>query len=250
LDTTNLRVWSEEREPGLVHITWEWPEDAGERDFASDRRAVASALDVRQRIMSARPEADGVLVRFDPEQIEKKELAEILRSTLAIEEDLKTRGNELMRRVPTYLNLAQKLALDERISPLPDAARSMTHRRGMSKAALPFQMIPGFRLITRLHTILPVLQSLASWSRDAPPEVVESHLGSAGLSREQLDSDYATAHEMMLFAREFSGEKAGQVGRKAGELTSQASVVGRQWWEKAREKRDQMMEPDDRNSGS
>jgi hypothetical protein len=109
-------------------------------------------------------------------------------------------------------------------------------------------MIPGFRLISRLHTILPVLQGLATWSRDAPPEVVENHLAGAGLTREQLDLDHATAQEMMLFAREFSGEKAGQVGRKAGELTSQASVIGKQWLEKAREKRDEMMEERDRQS--
>lgn len=250
MDTTSLRVWSEEREPGLVHLTWQWPDDAGERDFAADRRAVASAIGVRQRVKSAIPEGNGVLVRFDPEEMEKKELAEVLRATLAIEADLKTRSNEMVRRVPTYLNLAQRLALDERVSPLPDAARSMTHRRGMSRAALPFQMVPGFRLITRLHTILPVLQSLASWSRDAPPEVVESHLSSAGLSREQLDLDHATADEMMLFAREFSGEKASQVGRKAGELTSQASVIGREWWGKAREKRDEMLESDDRDRSS
>src|SRR5690606_29132301 len=91
----------------------------------------------------------------------------------------------------------------------------------------------------RLHMVLPVLQSLASWSRDAPPEVVEHHLQGAGLSREQLDLDYATAQEMMLFVRDYSGEKAEQFTRKTGELASQASVIGRQWFEKAREKRDE-----------
>ena len=251
MDTTNLRVWAEEREPGLILLTWEWPEGTEGRDHAADRRAVASAFHVRQRIELGKPEGAGVLVRYDPEQIDKAEIAEILRSTLTIEVDLKTRSNEMLKRVPTYLNLAQRLALDERISPLPDAARNMSHRpAGIPRAGLPLQMIPGFRMISRLHTIMPVLQGLASWSRDAPPEVVENHLASAGLSREQLDLDHATAQEMMLFAREFSGEKAGQVGRKAGELTSQASVIGRQWWDKAREKRDEMMEERERSAAA
>jgi hypothetical protein len=251
LDTTNLRVWAEEREPGLIHLTWEWPEGTEGRDHAADRRAVASAFHVRQRIELGKPEGAGVLVRYDTEQIDKAEIAEILRSTLTIEVDLKTRSNEMLKRVPTYLNLAQRLALDERISPLPDAARNMSHRpAGIPRAGLPLQMIPGFRMISRLHTIMPVLQGLASWSRDAPPEVVENHLASAGLSREQLDLDHATAQEMMLFAREYSGEKAGQVGRKAGELTSQASVIGKQWWDKAREKRDEMLEERERSSAA
>lgn len=248
MDTTNLRVFAEEREPGLLYLTWEWPADSEPRDPAADRRAVAAALHVRQRIVSGKPEEAGVLVRYVPEEIEKAEIAALVRSTLATEEDLKARSNDLLRRVPTYLNLAQRLALDERISPLPDAARNMGNRRGLGRASLPLQMIPGFRLITRLHTVLPVLQSLASWSRDAPPDVVESHLAGAGLTREQLDLDHGTAQEMMLFAREVSGETAAQVGRKAGELTQQASVLGKQWWGKAREKRDELME--ERNSSA
>ena len=244
MDTTTVRVWSEEQEPGVIHLTWEWPEDnTDERDPTAERRKVAAALHVRQRIESCKPDGDGVVVRYDPEQMEKKELAEILRAALAIETDLKARSNDLVRRTPTYLNLAQKLALDDRVSPLPDAARNMSARRGgLPRTAMPLSMIPGFRLATRLHMILPALQSLASWSRDAPPDVVESHLASAGLTREQLDMDHATAQEMMLYARDFSGEKAAQVGKKAGELTSQASVIGKQWWEKAREKRDEFIE--------
>lgn len=238
---TNLRVFAEEREPGLVHLTWEWPEESSPRDAAADRRAVAAALHTRQRIESCKPDGEGVLVKYNPEDLEKHELASILRDTLAVEGDLKTRSNDLFRRIPTYLKLTQKLALDDRVSPLPDAARNMAASRG-SRSALPLQMLPGFRLISRLHLILPALQSLASWSRDAPPEVVEGHLSKAGLTREQLDRDHATAQEMMLYARDVSGEKAAEVGRKAGELTSQAAVVGKQWWNKAREKRDEFIE--------
>lgn len=243
MDTENLRVWSEEIEPGVLHLTWEWPDDGDEHDRATDRRMVAAALHVRQRIESCKPDGDGVLMRYDAEQMDKKEIAAIIRQALTVDTDLKTRSNELMRRTPTYLKLAQKLALDDRLSPLPDAARNMAASRGgIPRAGLPLHMIPGFRLATRLHTILPALQSLASWSRDAPPEVVEHHLTSAGLSREQLDMDHATAQEMMLYARDFSGEKAAQAGKKAGELSAQASVLGKQWWQKAREKRDEFIE--------
>ncbi|CAN5132377.1 MAG: hypothetical protein H0V47_14445 [Chloroflexia bacterium] len=237
MDINDVRAWAEEQEPGVILLTWEWTEGTENRDPAADRRAVASALSVRQRIKSAKPSGNGVLVRYNAEEIDKKEIAELLRATLAVEDDLKSRSNEMLRRVPTYLNLAQKLGRDERISPLPGAAREMSYRRGGPVKAAPLQMVPGFRLISRLHTILPVLQSLASWSRTAPPEVVENHLSSAGLSREQLDLDHATAHEMMLFAREYSSEKAGEIGRKAGELTSQATTIGREWIRKAQEKR-------------
>lgn len=232
-----MRAWAEEREPGVIYLSWEWPEGSGERDPAADRRTVAAALAVRQRVKSAKTSGEGVIVHYNAEEMEKSEIAAILRSALAVEDNLKTRSNDMLRRVPAYLNLAQRLARDERISPLPGAAREMAYRRGSPATAMPLQMVPGFRLISRLHTILPVLQSLASWSRSAPPDVVEHHLGSAGLSREQLELDHATAHEMMLFAREYSSEKAGEIGRKAGELTSQATTIGREWIRRAQEKR-------------
>lgn len=237
MDTNDVRAWAEEHEPGVILLTWEWPEDAGDRDRAADRRSVASALAVRQRIKSAKPSGDGVLVRYDAEGMDKAEIADILRGTLAVEDDLRARGNEMLKRIPTYLNLAQRLARDERISPLPDAARGMAQRRGTPTGPAALQMIPAFRLLSRVYTILPVLQSLASWSRSAPPDVVENHLSSAGLSREQLDRDHATSHEMVLFAREYSSEKAGDIGRRAGELTSQATSKGREWVRKAQEKR-------------
>ncbi len=237
MDPNEIRAWAEEQAPGVICLTWEWPEGTADRDPAAERRSVAAALAVRQPIQSAKPSGDGVLVRYNPEEIDKTEIAEILRATLVIEEELKDRGSEMLRRVPTYLNLAQRLARDERISPLPGAAREMGQRRGMPGSAGPLQMVPAFRMISRISTILPVLQSLASWSRDAPPDVVEHHLASAGLSREQLDLDHATAHEMMLFAREYSTEKASEIGRKAGELTSQATTIGRDWIRKAQEKR-------------
>lgn len=246
METSQLRVWAEEQDAGLIHVTWEWPDDAGAREHAADLRAVASALDVRQRITSAKRAGEGVLVHYDTEAMDKAEISAIIRSTLDREDDLRTRSNDLARRVPTYLNLAQRLARDERVSPLPDAARNMSNRRGRMPAAAPLSMIPGFRLVSRLHMILPALQSLATWSRDAPPEVVEHHLSSAGLSREQLDLDHATAQEMMLYARDISTEKAVQIGRKAGELTSQASVLGRKWLEKAREKRDSMADQNEK----
>lgn len=242
MDTTNLRVWATEREPGLVHLTWEWPEDAEARDAAADRRTAAAALHIRQRIQSGKVDGDGVLVRYNHEEMGKSELGAIVRAALAIDEDLKTRSNAMMRRVPTYLDLAQRLALDSRVSPLPDAANSMRHRQGIPRTGLPLHMIPGFRLASRIHAVLPALQSLATWSRDAPPEVVEHHLASAGLTREQLDLDHATAQEMLFYARAISGEKAAQAKEHATVIAGQASVLGRQWWDKAREKAEEYME--------
>ncbi len=243
METSNIRVWAEEQEPGHLYLTWEFPEDSEPREEAADRRAVAAALHVHQLVKNAKPEGAGVLVRYDAEHLEKSEIATILRSTLAIETPFKDRASDVLKRVPTYLNLAQKLALDSRISPLPDAAQSMTRRPAAGlPAGLPMQMIPGFRMVSRVQAALPALQSLASWSQDAEPEVVEGHLASAGLTREQLELDHAAAQEMMFYARDFSGEKAAQAKVIAGDLASQASVTGKQWWEKAREMRDDFVE--------
>lgn len=243
METSNIRVWSEEYDPGQLYLTWAFPDDAGPRDAANDRRAVAAALHIHPHVKVAKPDGDGVRVQYNPELMEKSEVAAILRTALSNETPFKDRASEVLKRTPTYLNLAQKLALDSRISPLPEAAQSMTRRPATGlPGGLPLQMIPGFRMIGRIQALLPALQSLASWSRDAPPDVVEGHLASAGLSREQLEQDHATAQEMMFYARDFSGEKASQAKDVAGELASQASVIGRQWWEKAREKRDEFVE--------
>lgn len=243
METSNIRVWAEEQEPGHLYLTWEFPEDSESRDEATDRRAVAAALHVHQFVKSAKPERAGVLVRYDAEHLEKSEIAAILRATLANETPFKDRASDVLKRVPTYLNLAQKLALDSRISPLPDAAQTVTRRPAAGlPPGLPLHMIPGLRMATRVHAALPALQSLASWSQDAEPEVVEGHLASAGLTREQLELDHAAAQEMMFYARDFSGEKAAQAKVIAGDLASQASVTGRHWWEKAREMRDEFVE--------
>ncbi|MGH9173084.1 MAG: hypothetical protein ACRD1H_01935, partial [Vicinamibacterales bacterium] len=117
------RVWAEERATGQVLLTWqrapsETAGEAVEEDHAAEARAVAATLGVRQGVTEAVSTDDGVLVTFDPNVITKQELARSVRAALNLDADLKTRGNELMKRVPAYLNLARSLALDERVSPV------------------------------------------------------------------------------------------------------------------------------------
>jgi hypothetical protein len=83
-------------------------------------------------------------------------------------------------------------------------------------------MIPGFRLVSQIQLLIPVLRTLSSWSRTASPEVVHEHLSKVGLSREILDGDLATANEAMAFARAFASEKASVAAAKAGILAGQA----------------------------
>lgn len=234
-----VRVWSEELAPGEVLLTWQWP-DAGapERDHAADRRAIAATIGVRPGVIAAEATEDGVRVTFDPAQIGKPELAAALRIALAQENDLRTRMAETLKRAPTYLNLARTLTLDERISPLPEAARAAATRR-----TGPTAMVPGFSLVSRIQTLLPVLRSLSAWSRTAPPGVVDEHLTHAGLTRELLDSDLATTQEAIAYARDYVTQTTGRLARRASALAAQATQASRQYIEQRNQQRTQQDEP-------
>lgn len=222
-----VRVWAEERGPGVILLSWAWPDDiAAVRDAAADARTVAATIGVRPGVEAAFPEGDGVLVQFLPAVIGKPELAAALRLALAQEGDLKSRLSEAAKRAPTYLSLAKTLTLDERISPVPEAARAAATRRPG-----PTAMIPGFTTISRIQSLLPVLRSLSTWSRTAPPGVVEEHLSAAGLTRDLLDGDLATTQEAIAYARDYATQTGGRFARKAGALASQATAASKQYIE-------------------
>jgi len=230
-----VRVWAEERGPGELLLTWSWPDDpAPERDLAADTRAIAATVGVRPGVLTTESSSDGVLVRYDPAQIGKPELAAALRLALAQDSDLKTRLGGTAKRATTYANLAKILSLDERISPLPEAARAARTRRA---TPVPIAMIPGFTTISRIQTMLPVLRSLSSWSRTAPPGVVEEHLAAVGLSRELLDADLATTQEAIAYARDYATQTAGRFARRAGALASQAATASRQYIDQRNQQR-------------
>jgi hypothetical protein len=147
---------------------------------------------------------------------------------------LRERADELIRRSPAYGNLARKLAMDKRISPLPDAAKQALAGRGRGgatgfagrRAAMRF--VPGAALITRVQTIIPVLQELSTWSREADPEIVEEHLASAGLTREQLQRDTITAYEIRFYAQDFASVASAQLAQRARIGARQAVSSGRE----------------------
>lgn len=235
--TDGVRVWAEERGEGehTVLLTWQWPDDdaAAARDFAADARAAAATIGVRPGVLSSEATAGGVLAEYDPALTTRADLAAALRAALALESDLKTRGNELLKRAPAYARLAKALALDERVSPAPQAMREAAEARRQTTA---LRMVPGFSLLSQLPTIIPVLRSLSSWSRTAPPGVVEEHLGAHDLSRAILDRDLATAHEMLAFARAYTTETAAKAARKATSLAAQATGAAHQWLQKKSER--------------
>jgi hypothetical protein len=237
---SDVRVWAEEREGHELLLTWEWPDDAAHRrDRAADARSIAATLGILDGVVSATPAGDGVVVVIDPEVTSKPAIAAGLRSALAHEGDLKSRSNELMKRLPTYASLAATLALDERLSPVPEVARQTALRRTASpaRAAMPLRAIPGFPLIAQVYAFLPMLRSLRSWSRSAPPDAVEQHFAGAGLSREQLDRDLATAHEAIAFARAYAAETAGKAVARAASAAGLARDQGRAWLQKQQDKR-------------
>ncbi len=229
------RVWAEERGNSSALLTWQRADSQKPpSDDASDARAVAATIGIIDGVMATSVSYGGVMVDYDPEVVTRPQLANAVRSALSLDADLKTRGNELMKRVPAYLGLAKTLALDERVSPVPEAARQAAATRGTgirTAGALPMagRFIPGFPLIAKLHTLVPVLRALGSWSREASPEVVEEHLAAAGLSRELLDRDLATSQEAVAFARDYAAEAAGKAMSVASAAANQARDKTREW---------------------
>jgi hypothetical protein len=222
------RVWAEVREDGHALLTWKRADPVPEgTDPASDARAVAATIGVMVGVSSATTAEGGVIVSYDPDKVSRQQLAGAVRAALSLDADLKTRGNEMMKRVPAYLGLAKSLALDERVSPVPEAARQAAAARGTSvraAGALPMasRFIPGLPLITRMQTLVPVLRALGSWSREASPEAVNEQLDKAGLTRDQLDRDLATAQEAVAFARDYATEAAGKAATAATAAMIQA----------------------------
>jgi hypothetical protein len=230
---SDVRVWAEEREGSELLLTWEWPADeASERDHDSDARSAAAMISVHDGVHSAAPGDGGVIVVFDSDRISKQAIAAAIRSALALDEDLRSRSNSLLKRLPKYASLAASLALDERLSPVPEVARQTALRR----TATPLRVIPGFPLISQLHSLIPMLRSLRSWSRTAAPEDVEQHFVKAGLSRDQLDRDLATALEALAFARSYAMDTATKVAARAATAATQARSITRDWVKKQQDR--------------
>ena len=228
-----IRVWAEEVSEGEILLTWQWPEAAdAPRDSAADARAIAATVGVLPGVSSAEPTPDGVRVHFDRETTDKATIAAGLRSALLQEGDLKARAGELMKRAPTYASLAKSLALDERVSPMPEVARQARSRTATPLRAAPLRMIPGFPIVAQLYTLLPMLRALSSWSREASPEIVEEHLSEVGLTREQLDRDLATAQESLLFAKDYAAGTAARAAAKATAAATHARDAAREWVDK------------------
>jgi hypothetical protein len=229
------RVWAEVRGDGEVLLTWQRAEAAtSDIDQPADARAVAATVGVLAGVTSATAGDGGVVVHYDPDTVSRPQLANAVRAALNLDADLRTRGNEMMKRAPAYFGLAKSLALDERVSPVPEAARQAAATRYTSPrtaGALPLagRFIPGFPMITRLYSLVPVLKALGSWSREASPEVVAEHLQQAGLTRDQLDRDLATAQEAVAFARDFAAEKVGSAAATATTAALQARAKAREW---------------------
>lgn len=231
----NVRVWAEEREGNELLLTWQWPDEvASQRDHEADARAVAATVGVLVGVASSTATDGGVAVISDPDVIIRQELAAAVRAALALEDDLSTRTNEMLKRIPKYATLAASIALDDRLSPVPEVARQTALRR----AAGPARMIPGFPLLTQIHTIVPMMRGLSSWSRTASPDDVQLHFQKVGLSREQLDRDLATSQETIAHARAQAAAATTAVTQRATTAASQARDFTREWLQKQQEKRD------------
>ena len=215
------RVWSEELAPTRLRLSWE-TETAPEAAVArAQRRRVAAHLLVEDGVQSASPDDGGVVVEYDSEVLERAMLGPVVRTALDQDGTLRERVDGLTKRATTYGNLGRKLALDDRISPIPGAAKQAASSRGargmggnaVSRTALRF--VPGATLISRIQMLLPVLTELSKWSRESDPEIVEAHLQSVGLDRETLKSDTITAHEVRFYARDAAVETASTLGTES-----------------------------------
>jgi len=89
------------------------------------------------------------------------------------------------------------------------------------------RFIPGATMISRIQTLLPVLQELSKWSRDADPAIVDEHLAAVGLTREALKQDTVTAHEIRFYARDFASEATSELAERAAQGARRALITGK-----------------------
>jgi hypothetical protein len=233
---SGIRVWAEQHgDDGDIIVTWERPDSVEQRDPAADERAVAAAIGVLRGVSGSEPAEGGVIVHFDPAVTSRQEIAAKVRAALTEDTALRARANEMMKRAPAYASLAASLALDERVSPVPEAARQAANRRAVPTRAMALRAIPGFPMIAQVYALLPMLKALSSWSHEASPEVVEEHLAKAGLTRDLLERDQATAQESLFYARAYTAESAAKVAEKATAAAQQAREMALQAREAARE---------------
>ena len=236
----DARVWAEDLASNRLRITWEQADfdqlENGERD---ETRRTAAWLAAMPGVRSATVSEHGVLVVYDPGVFEREEAGSTVRSALADQTPIRERADDLLRRAPTYGNLARKLALDDRISPLPGAAKQAVVARGTGgrnvavRTAMRF--VPGAALISRVQTLLPMLSELSEWSRETDPAIVEGHLSDVGLSREIIAYDTVTAHEIRLYARHLAADRSSEVAERAAIGAKQAIDAGRKLIARARD---------------
>jgi hypothetical protein len=189
---------------------------------------------VLEGVISASPADDGVVAVCDPAKVNRQEIAAALREALSLEDDLKTRSNDLLKRLPKYATLAASIALDDRMSPVPEVARQTALRRTKG----PRRLIPGFPLLTQIHTLIPMMRSLSTWSRTASPDDVELHFQKVGMSRKQFNRDLATAHEAMAYAKAQAVAATAAITARATTTAGQARTFTRDWIQKQQEKRE------------
>lgn len=243
-DIQRIRVWAEDFTATEMRVSWEIPKELEVDGERQQRRRVAAWLSVTSGVKSASPDDEGVSVRYNPEKLDRSLVGEDVRSALDDDMPLKERADELMGRAKIYGNLARKLALDDRISPLPGAAKqavASSAAGGGSNTVMrtAVRFVPGAGLITRMQSLLPMLTELSKWSREADPEIVESHLASVGLDRETLRRDTITAHEIRFYAKDSASETASALGDRASASARQAISAGRSMLDSFRQSMEQ-----------
>lgn len=233
---SRIRVWAEDLTATELRITWFDRESEEENQPSFERRRVAGWIAVQPGVRSVRLDPEGVLVRYDPERLDRGRIGDHVRSAVNDTTPLRERADLLLKRAPTYGNLARKLALDDRISPIPGAAKQAASARaaggmgGNMAMRTAMRFVPGAALIGRIHTLVPLLMELSRWSREADPEIVDQHLGSVGLDRETLKADTITAHEIRLYARDSASETTAELGEMASAKARQALSKGREFF--------------------
>ncbi len=249
IENLKTRVWAEDLTATEMRITWEMPgsDDGGEDRH--QRRRVAAWLTVVPGVSSASIDDDSVRVRYAPDTLDSGTLGDEVRGAVHDDTPLRQRSDELLKRAPTYGNLARKLALDDRISPLPGAAKQAVAARAKggggrgTAVRTAARFIPGATLITRIQMLVPMLTELSTWSREADPEIVEQHLASVKLDRDTLRRDTITAHEIRYYARDSAVETASALGAKASAGARQAISAGREMISSMREAYDEASAP-------
>lgn len=123
---------------------------------------------------------------------------------------------EAVKRLPAYLKLVSGLAHDPEV---PTQAKAVLGVGG-GYAISPIDLVPGIIPVAgQMDDLYVMLTALQQAVKMTPAQVADRHLATAGLTREQIETDLKAVRELVRIAvvtsLKFGGKTLGRLSRAA-----------------------------------